>query len=199
VLHWLASSCTALELCKSTSPNTREWVDPSCRAYNSRDDLPITLDGGIMIILPAPFDNVRGGLLLGAVVLVIASLASLAAAALVLIMLPATYFLDPPYRSPNSPESNSSWRWLVWLLRNALGFAVIVVGIILSVPGIPGQGLLTILIGVMILDFQRKRWLERKLVERPGILQTINRLRNRFQKPPLILDRKPDVANKPAD
>jgi hypothetical protein len=194
----LPLSCTAEELCKYTNPNTREWIDPICRAYNSRDDLPITLEGGIMLILPAPLDNVWGGLLVGAIVL-IAPLASIAAVVLVLVLLPATHFRGLPVRSTNSTGSNSSLRWVVWLLRNALGFAVIVVGIILSLPGIPGQGLLTILIGVIILDFQKKRWLERKLVERPGILQSINRLRNRFHKPPLILDDKPDMTKEPED
>lgn len=52
----------------------------------------------------------------------------------------------------------------------------------------PGPGVLTILIGVMLLNFPGKRRLERKLVERPRVLEAINRLRARFGKAPLILE-----------
>jgi hypothetical protein len=59
---------------------------------------------------------------------------------------------------------------------------------VLSLPGVPGQGVLTILLGVMLLDFPGKRGLELKLVSRPKVLNTINRIRHRFDRPPLLLD-----------
>jgi hypothetical protein len=40
-------------------------------------------------------------------------------------------------------------------------------GIILALPGVPGQGILTVLIGVMLLEFPGKRRLERAIVGRP--------------------------------
>jgi hypothetical protein len=40
----------------------------------------------------------------------------------------------------------------------------------------------------MLLDFPGKRGLELKLVSRPKVLHAINRLRQRFDKPPLQLD-----------
>jgi predicted dehydrogenase len=40
----------------------------------------------------------------------------------------------------------------------------------------------------MLLDFPGKRGLELKLVRRPKVLQTINQLRRKFDKPPLELD-----------
>ena len=61
-------------------------------------------------------------------------------------------------------------------------------GIVLSLPGVPGQGILTILLGIMLLDFPGRRKLEHKLVSRPQVLKTINKLRHRFGKPPLVLD-----------
>ena len=61
-------------------------------------------------------------------------------------------------------------------------------GIVLSIPGVPGQGLLTILLGIMLLDFPGKSTLERKLLGRPEIVKAINRLRARFDKPSLELD-----------
>ena len=72
--------------------------------------------------------------------------------------------------------------------KNALGILLVAVGILLSIPGVPGQGLLTILLGIMLLNFPGKRRLEQKLLSRPGVLKTINRLRLKFDKPPLIVD-----------
>jgi hypothetical protein len=58
----------------------------------------------------------------------------------------------------------------------------------MSLPGVPGQGILTILLGLMLLDLPGKRAWEQKLVKRPKVLQTINQLRGKFGKPPLVLD-----------
>jgi hypothetical protein len=69
-----------------------------------------------------------------------------------------------------------------------LGAFLVLLGIVLSLPGVPGQGVLTILLGVMLLDFPGKRGLELKLVSRPKVLNTINRIRHRFDRPPLLLD-----------
>jgi hypothetical protein len=54
-------------------------------------------------------------------------------------------------------------------------------------PGIPGPGLLVILIGITVMDFPGKRRLERWVVGRPGVLGAINRLRRRYGRPPLVL------------
>jgi hypothetical protein len=64
----------------------------------------------------------------------------------------------------------------------------------MSVPGVPGQGLLTILIGVMLLDFPGKRRLERWLLRRRGVLAAINKVRARYGRPPLVLDAPPVAA-----
>jgi hypothetical protein len=42
---------------------------------------------------------------------------------------------------------------------------------------IPGQVVLTILIGMMLLDFPGKRSVARKLLSRPDVQEAINRLR----------------------
>jgi hypothetical protein len=60
----------------------------------------------------------------------------------------------------------------------------------MSLPGVPGQGVLTILLGVMLLDFPGKRRLEYKLISQPRVFNNINRLRARFDKPPLELEEK---------
>ena len=52
---------------------------------------------------------------------------------------------------------------------------------------LPGQGVLTILIGLSLLEFPGKRRLEAKIVGQPTVLSTINNMRAKFGKPPLIL------------
>jgi hypothetical protein len=65
---------------------------------------------------------------------------------------------------------------------------LMVVGALMALPGIPGQGLLTMLIGLSLLSFPGKRRLERRFVRMPALLRAINRLRARFARPPLKLD-----------
>jgi hypothetical protein len=72
--------------------------------------------------------------------------------------------------------------------KNIGGVLLVALGVVLSLPGVPGQGLLTILLGVMLVDFPGKHRLEQKLLSRPSIVNAINGLRGRFHKPPLELD-----------
>ena len=69
------------------------------------------------------------------------------------------------------------------IVRNAVGFVLLLVGIALLV--LPGQGLLTLLAAVSLLDFPGKRRLERRLMARPKVLDAINRFRRRVGRPPL--------------
>ena len=85
---------------------------------------------------------------------------------------------------------NSPWlvRWSAVILKNVFGFILILLGVVLSLPGVPGQGILTILLGLIMLDIPGKRPLEAKIIKRPSVLSAVNRLRRRYNKPPLILD-----------
>ena len=107
-----------------------------------------------------------------------------------LVRLPATYFQDSADRHwwvDHHPVA----RMLLHVLKNVAGLGVIALGLLLSLPGIPGQGLLTVLIGLMLVDFPGKRRLERRLVGQPRVFRAVNRLRQRYGKPPLVLERAP--------
>lgn len=121
------------------------------------------------------------GLFLGSLII------SFAAIALVMVKIPANYF-SPHYQQQFLPNSPWLVRWGAVILKNLLGVFLIALGILLSLPGVPGQGLLTILLGLIMLDIPGKRPLEAKIIQRPAILAAINNLRARFSKPPLILD-----------
>lgn len=83
-------------------------------------------------------------------------------------------------------------RIVVLILRNVLGLAVIAVGILMLIG--PGQGVLTILLGLALLTFPGKRKLLRKIASRPAVRNGMNAIRARFNRPPLLLDEPDDEA-----
>jgi hypothetical protein len=115
---------------------------------------------------------------------VIVTAATMAILLVMLAALPATYFQDGTAVQP--PRSGGVANMVVRLAKNALGIVLVVLGVLLSLPGVPGQGVLTMLIGLILLDFPGKRSLERKLVARPRVLETMNRVRAWLGKPPLV-------------
>jgi hypothetical protein len=104
------------------------------------------------------------------------------------IRLPATYFCDA-YPRGVWGDRHPVLRWTGLLLKNLLGILLIVLGGIMSLPIIPGPGILTLVLGVMLLDFPGKRRLEQWLVSRATVLKAMNRLRQRYGKPPLVVER----------
>ncbi len=112
--------------------------------------------------------------------------ASVTLPAWALVRLPADYFVAP---KPPLPLAGRPWlvRFVVYLARNLAGLALIGMGVVLSLPGVPGQGLLTILLGVLLVDVPGKRRAERAIVSIPAVRRSIDRLRGRFGRAPLEL------------
>ncbi|MHB8974388.1 MAG: hypothetical protein ACYC3X_27115 [Pirellulaceae bacterium] len=113
--------------------------------------------------------------------------ASIVTITVLLVNLPATYFLDSHERQLWI-DRHPVIRWTGLVLKNLLGLFLVLIGGILSVPGVPGQGLLTILLGFVLLDFPGKRHLERKLLSRPHVRAKVDRLRAHFGRKPLVFD-----------
>jgi hypothetical protein len=126
-------------------------------------------------------------IVIGVVLFVITFAVSLAIVSFILVRIPPDYFHKDHPRDLWSDKSQAV-RAFGYIGKNLLGVLLVVIGIVLSIPGVPGQGFLTILLGIMLLDFPGKRNLERKLVCRPQIRHTINKLRHKFGKPELVLD-----------
>lgn len=99
--------------------------------------------------------------------------------------IPADYF-HPEYRNSLMAEKPRKLPTLVFIvLKNIVGFMLIILGALML--ALPGQGILTILIGLFIMDFPGKYKFERKLVSNSKILKTLNWIRSKTNKPPLIL------------
>ena len=102
----------------------------------------------------------------------------------ILVRLPEDFFDD---RRPRTwmQDHHPVLRLLGHLVKNVVGVVFVLAGF--AMLFLPGQGLLTMLIGVSMLDFPGKRRLERRLVGQPSVLGAINKLREKFKKPPLIV------------
>lgn len=106
--------------------------------------------------------------------------ASIGAVAWFIARMPAAYFTHET-REP-VPELYR-WpvlRYLVFALKNLLGAVLIAFGVILLVT--PGQGALTILVGLMLLNFPGKYRLERWFISRRGVLNGLNWARAKLGK-----------------
>jgi hypothetical protein len=123
--------------------------------------------------------------LLGLALFLGLSVGGLLVVGFLLVKLPADYFCDS---SPREfwIDRHPVIRRTGLVAKNALGALLAALGVILSLPGVPGPGILTILIGVILLDFPGKRRLERWLIGVPTTFRTINRLRRRYGRPPLV-------------
>jgi hypothetical protein len=108
---------------------------------------------------------------------------SLVAFPLVVINLPKDYFVrerrDPAHQIRRHP--------LVWgvltVIKNVVGFTLVLAGIAMLV--LPGQGVLTILVGLALTNFPGKFTVERRLVARPAVAKALNRIREMAGRPRL--------------
>ncbi len=139
------------------------------------------MDGALATIQQWIPVNVLIGLTVASV---IGFVASLIAIPLILVRLPADYF---DMRTPRHwmKDHHPLLRLVGLIVKNAVGVIFFLAG--LAMLFLPGQGLLTMLIGVSLMDFPRKRELEAKMVGQPTLLGIINTMRQRFNKPPLTL------------
>ena len=119
------------------------------------------------------------------IVSIIAFVGTLLAIPAILLRLPEDYFDE---------EKPHTWmetyhpiiRKISLFLKNGVGYIFLLAGIAMLV--LPGQGILTMLIGVSLIDFPGKRKFEKKLICLPGVLKTINALRQKYGKPPLSVE-----------
>lgn len=99
----------------------------------------------------------------------------------VVIRLPANFFVRPaPPRVQRSLP-----RMLLKFLKNALGFLFFVAGIVMLF--IPGQGILSMLFGISLMDFPGKRELQARIVCMPRVHRSLNWLREKAERPPFHL------------
>lgn len=140
------------------------------------------------------FDAHGHRIVLGVLFFVTSLIVGSIACLFVILRLPDTYFDSSVPESV--PLDRPRWQRLLKIaLKNVVGVGLVVLGLLMSLPGVPGQGLLTMFMGVVLLDLPGKRGLERRIISTPAILHACNRLRARFGKKPFTLATALPVAS----
>ncbi len=83
--------------------------------------------------------------------------------------------------SPSSARSRA-YLYARWLLRNTLGVMLLFAGILMLV--LPGQGLLTIVAALCLMEIPCKRELLKRVVARPRVWKALEWIRARAGKAP---------------
>jgi hypothetical protein len=110
---------------------------------------------------------------------------TLVAIPLLIIRIPADYFLGNKVPEPEGKVHPLS-RFLLKALKNILGVILLIAGLAMLV--LPGQGLLTILIGLILVNFPGKRKLECRLIRNRSIISAVNYIRAKAKRPLLRTD-----------
>jgi hypothetical protein len=114
----------------------------------------------------------------------------------VVLWLPSDYFVR------GITDIDSFWRRhrvvrvTVRILKNALGWFMVPLGIFMALPLVPGPGLVFILIGISLLEFPGKRHLEERLLAYPPVLHAVNRMRKRFGRSPVLVHPRGSTSGK---
>ena len=99
--------------------------------------------------------------------------------------IPEDYFLPKKRQPAEWKRLHPAVRILALMGKNLIGYGLIVTGLLMLF--LPGQGILTLVMGLLLVDYPGKFRLERKLVKTPTILNSLNWLRKKAKKPPLIM------------
>jgi hypothetical protein len=100
-----------------------------------------------------------------------------------MVKLPPDY-LKEPERHSWLERQPAAVRIVLRVLKNVVGLVLLILGIAMLL--LPGQGILTIILAITLLDFPgRVRW-QRRIMGKGRTLRSINWLRGRFGRPPLL-------------
>ena len=107
---------------------------------------------------------------------------SLALVAAVVASLPTNFFEDVP--APTRRPWTTSWL-LRSVARNVAGVLLIAIGALMSIPGVPGQGLVTVVAGLILLDIPGRHRVACAFARLPRVLAASNGIRRALRRPPL--------------
>lgn len=118
-------------------------------------------------------------------------IATLILVPMLIVRIPPDYFAHPNRPPSRWADRHRGVRIILTIAKNGLGYLFIAAGIAMLV--LPGQGLLTLLIGFLMIDFPGKYRLEKWLISRRWMLQPINWYRTRRGHPPLVPEPGPQA------
>ena len=100
------------------------------------------------------------------------------------VLIPVDYFL---IKKKYKFKYNNPYLWYLFaVFKKIIGYTLILGGIMMLV--LPGQGVFTIIIGLMLSNYPGKYVIEKKFIAIPAILKSINWLRAKSNAPPLKIN-----------
>ena len=97
--------------------------------------------------------------------------------------IPEDYFLSSQRKPSKWQEQKPILRLVLIFGKNIIGFTLIIGGLLMLI--LPGQGLLTIVTGLLLINYPGKYKLEQKLVAMPSVFKALNWIRVKANKPRL--------------
>jgi len=94
---------------------------------------------------------------------------------ILIIHIPADYFTRRKKPLKSLPQGHLAVRLLILVFKNLAGIIFILSGIAMLV--LPGQGVITLLIGLMLVNFPGKRDLELRIIDQQSVLRVLNWIR----------------------
>jgi len=102
--------------------------------------------------------------------------------------IPEDYFIHEKRQADNWDKYSSKTRIVIIITKNFIGIAMLISGLLLLI--LPGQGLLTMIIGLLLIDYPRKFQLEQKIISIPSVFRSLNWFRAKARKPNLLHPRQ---------
>jgi len=103
---------------------------------------------------------------------------------ILIVRIPADYFKRKKQKQKSCNKNQYAFICFIGLVfKNLFGALFVLAG--LAMLFLPGQGLITILIGIMILNFPGKFALQLRIVQQPTVLGAINWIRMKANQPVL--------------
>jgi archaellum biogenesis protein FlaJ (TadC family) len=112
---------------------------------------------------------------------------TLIAVPVLVVRIPSDYFVHRKRHPANWRSQHPILRFATLALKNVTGIVFIIVGLAMFV--LPGQGILTLLIGIVLLDFPGKFALEQWLIRKRLVAKSVNWIRAKANRPPLEIPR----------
>lgn len=123
-----------------------------------------------------------------AIIAIFAFVLSLLLIPWIIILLPSDYFAHPKRQKYPWEKYPVPVQWSLLIVKNLLGAFLVIAGI--AMLFIPGQGILTIVAGLVLVNFPHKYRIQKWIIRQAPVFKAINAVRRKAGKRPLQLPKK---------
>lgn len=119
------------------------------------------------------------------IAIIILYIASLVLVPWMLIFLPSDYFAHEERETCLWKGDSAIIKSFLIFLKNLVGTIFLIAGI--AMLFLPGQGILTIIAGLFLMNFPYKYKIEKWIIEYPIVLKSFNKIRQKANKEPFSI------------